>query len=101
MSSTIGLDVTSGAAPVFLSFNSVTQPSIKIGGGSEMLLAASERLEKSESGNEVSVSVEPSLSGRSITNRGLGSEAGGQYRGTCSREVSSSSSSASEVVNAP
>jgi len=67
VSSAVGPDVASRAAPALLSFDSATQPSMLIRCGSMMWLAVSETLEEnSESGNEMSVSVEPSLGERAM-----------------------------------
>ena len=102
VSSTVGPDVIPGVAPEFPSFNSATKPSILTRGGSVMLLAASETLEEnSESGNEMSVSVEPPLGERPMANREFVSEARGQHRGNCSRAAPIPSPSAFRVMSAP
>ena len=64
------------AGPLFLSFDSPAQPRKLIQDGSVMLLAVSENSENSESGNEVSVSVEPLLMGPSMADGKLVSELG-------------------------
>lgn len=54
-----------------------------------------------ESGNELSVSVDPWLEGRSIAKGKLVSELEGQYEGVCSRVAPSSSSPVPRVIGAP
>ena len=75
MSFITGSNTTPGAPPSL--FDSLTQPSMLIRGGSATRLAVSEAPEENiESGNEVPESVEPSLEGRFIANGEFVSEVG-------------------------